>query len=131
MSIDSIGDFLTIIRNGVALGKREVIAPYSKMKLSIASVLKNEGFIREFQVVDQDAVIKKIKVTLKYVDGESVIHELTRISTPSRRAYGKSKGMKPIIGKFGISILTTNKGIMTDKQAQALSVGGEIICSVW
>ncbi|HEX2977800.1 MAG TPA: 30S ribosomal protein S8 [Candidatus Babeliales bacterium] len=131
MSIDSIGDFLTIIRNGIALGKPFVVAPSSNIKMNVAQVLQNEGFIRSFEIFDQDAAQKKIKIILKYVDGESVIHEITRRSRPARRYYVNSSNIKPIIGKFGISILTTNKGIMTDKQAKALSVGGEVICSVW
>jgi small subunit ribosomal protein S8 len=131
MSIDSIGDFLTIIRNGIALGKPYVVAPSSNVKMNIAQVLQNEGFIRSFEALDQATPHKKLKIVLKYVDGESVIHEISRRSRPGRRYYAKAKNVKPIIGKFGISILTTNKGIMTDKQAKALSVGGEVICSVW
>ena len=131
MAIDAIGDFLTIIRNGLMASKRTVVAPYSKIKLEIVKILKNEGFIKDFEIVENDSHKKEIKVSLKYVDGESVIHEITRKSKPSKRVYEKSTQMKCVIGKLGISIITTNKGIMTDKEAKQLAVGGEIICSVW
>ncbi len=132
MSIDSIGNFLTIIRNGLMLGKRFVEAPYSELKFNIAQILKDEGFIIDLEAINQDEVSKKkIKVMLKYVDGESVIHEIKRLSRPGRRYYAKIKGLKPIKGKLGISILSTNKGLMTDKKAKELSVGGEVVCSVW
>jgi small subunit ribosomal protein S8 len=130
MSIDALGDFLTIIRNGLMASKRSVEIPYSNIKFEIAKILKEEGFIRDFAVSEESSK-KKIQISLKYVDGESVIHELTRISRPGRRSYRKSDQISYVIGKLGISILTTNKGIMTDKRAKELSVGGEIICSVW
>jgi small subunit ribosomal protein S8 len=130
MSIDTLGDFLTVIRNGLMISKRSVETPYSKIKLEIAKILKQEGFIKDYSVVEENNK-KNIKISLKYVDGESVIHELTRISKPGKRIYNKAHQMEPIIGKLGVSIVTTNKGIMTDKEAKALSVGGEIICSVW
>ena len=131
MSIDAIGDFLTIIRNGLMASKRTVVAPYSKIKFEIVKILKNEGFIKDFEVVESQSHKKEIKISLKYVDGESVIHELVRESKPSRRVYEKSSQMKFVIGKLGISIVTTNKGIMTNKEAKQLAVGGEVICSVW
>lgn len=129
--MDAIGDFLTIIRNGFMLGKSIIVAPYSRIKLSIADVLKSEGFIKNLELIEEEQGKKKIKIFLKYVNGESVIHELTRLSKPGRRYYESSKSIKPVIGKLGISILTTNKGIMTDKKARSQSVGGEVICSVW
>lgn len=131
MSIDAIGDFLTIIRNGLMVSKRSVEIPYSMIKLEIVKILEQEGFIKSFTVVEDEEPHKMIKVSLKYVGGESVIHELTRISRPGRREYRKSDNLSSVIGKLGISVLTTNKGIMTDKRAKELSVGGEIICTVW
>jgi len=132
MSIDSIGNFLTIIRNGLRASKPFIVAPHSKIKAAIAAILKNEGFIKDFIIINEENSNKKsIKIVFKYVDGESVIHEITRISTPGRRTYENADRLKPVIGKLGISILTTNKGIITSKQAKDLSVGGEVICSVW
>lgn len=132
MSVDSIADFLTIIRNGVMVSKTFVTAPYSKMRYSIAQILKDEGFITDFVVMNTDSDAKKIlKVVLKYVDGEAVIHEIQRISKPGRRVYANSKEIKPVIGQLGISILTTSRGVIANQKAKKLSVGGEVICTVW
>lgn len=130
MSVDTIGDFLTIIRNGVFASKRQVVAPFSKIKHEIAQLLKDEGFIRDASVEENDNH-KVINLKLKYVDGESVIHEIARVSSPGLRVYKGVTQFKPVIGGLGISILTTNKGIMTNKKAKALSVGGEVLCTVW
>ena len=130
MSIDVIGDFLTIIRNGLMSSKLFIVAPYSNIKAEIADILKNEGFIKDFAITDEDGK-KTIKIFLKYVDGESVIHELTRISTPGRRSYKGATNIKPVIGGLGLSILTTSKGIISHKKAKELGVGGEVICTVW
>lgn len=130
MSIDVIGDFLTIIRNGIMSSKLFVVAPYSKVKAEVAEILKDEGFIKDFAITDEDGK-KSVKIFLKYVGGESVIHELTRISTPGRRSYKGAANIKPVIGGLGLSILTTSKGIISHKKAKELGVGGEIICTVW
>ena len=131
MSVDVIGDFLTIIRNGVLSSKTFVIAPYSKIKEEIARILKEEGFIRDVVLESDESGKQNIKVLLKYVDGESVIHQIKRVSTPGRRRYSKIGNVEPVIGNLGISVMSTNKGIMTNKRAKSLSVGGEILCSVW
>ncbi|KKP35753.1 MAG: 30S ribosomal protein S8 [candidate division TM6 bacterium GW2011_GWF2_32_72] len=131
MSIDTIGNFLTIIRNGIMASKLTVEAPYSKFKEELCKLLKEEGFIRDFSLSGDKPAIKKIKVFLKYVDGESVVHEITRVSTPGCRCYRNSTSLKPVIGGLGISIVSTNKGIMTDKTAKKLSIGGEVVCTVW
>ena len=131
MSIDAIGDFLTIIRNGLMASKTYVVAPHSKMRMDVAQILKKEGFIHDVTVQVIDDVKKKIKVRLKYVNGESVIHEIKRVSTPGRRAYAGVRNIKPVIGGLGISIVTTNKGVISQKEAKRLSVGGEVICTVW
>ena len=130
MSVDTIGNFLTIIRNGVMVSTPTVSAFYSKMNSSIAQILKDEGFIKNF-VIEEKENKKYIKVYLKYVDGESAIHEITRVSKPGRRLYEGYKVLKPVKGKLGISILTTNRGIISDKQAQKFEIGGEVICTVW
>ena len=131
MSVDTIGDFLTIIRNGLMVSKPFVVIPYSKMKFEIAKILKEEGFIKDCTVLEGDSVKKAIKVFLKYVDNESVIHEITRISKPGRRCYSGSTTVKPVIGGLGVSILSTNRGIMSNRKAKELNVGGEVICTVW
>ena len=133
MSIDILGNFLTTIRNGIARSKAFVTAPYSKLKYDLAEILHQEGFIAGFEVIQNsdNLVDKKLKVILKYVNNESVIHEITRVSKPSRRIYAGIHNMKPVIGGMGISVLTTNKGLLTDKTAKKMRVGGEIICTVW
>lgn len=131
MSIDAVGNFLTIIRNGLMASKPFVVAPHSKLSVSIVQILKDEGFIRDFIIQDEEQVQPNIKLFLKYVNGESVIHEITRISKPSRRKYAGIKNVKPVIGGLGISILTTNRGILTNKKAKELGVGGEVLCTVW
>jgi small subunit ribosomal protein S8 len=130
MSIDTVSDFLTVIRNGLSVNKKSVIVPCSNFKIEIAKVLKEEGYIRDY---NQQKIENKnfLVVFLKYVNGESVIHEIKRISRPGRRHYEAAKIIEPVIGGLGISILTTSSGVMTDRQAKKLGVGGEIVCNVW
>lgn len=130
MITDSIGNFLTIIRNGTMIGKFFVHAPYSKMSHAITDILKKEGFIRDFSI-EGLGVEKKIKIYLKYVKGESVIHELQRVSTPGKRTYAQAQNVLPIIGGLGVTIVTTNQGVLTDKETRSRRIGGEIICTVW
>lgn len=134
MSIDAIGNFLTVIRNGLMASKSFVVVPHSKMRAELARILKEEGFIRDFSIEqnpEESAIKKDIKIHLKYVNGESVIHEITRISKPSMRHYSSIQSIKPVIGGLGISILSTSHGILSNRQAEKLNVGGEVICTVW
>jgi small subunit ribosomal protein S8 len=136
MSIDTIGDFLTIIRNGLQRAKPFVVVPASGLKQAILETLKTEGFIRDYALLGEGDVKKYLKIYLKYVDGESVIHEICRVSKPGCRMYAQvaTKGchkIKPVVGGLGVSILTTSHGIMTHKKAKELGVGGEIVCTVW
>lgn len=128
--MDVIADFLTLIRNGVMASKPFVVGTHSKMRLILAEILKREGFVRDV-VIDQVDEHKSLKIFLKYVNGESVIHEIVRISKPSRRVYTNINTIKPVIGGLGLSILSTNKGVMSHKKAKALNVGGELLCTVW
>ena len=137
MSRDTIGDFLTVIRNGVMVSKPYVLFPYSNLALQIAELLKSEGFVRDTVVEVREGVeaigrpARMIKIVLKYVERESVIHEIKRVSTPGRRLYAGSDELKPVIGGLGVTILTTNRGVVTNKTAKKLNVGGEVICTVW
>lgn len=130
MSIDTIGNFLTIIRNGVMVALPDVKAPYSNLKYQIASILKDEGYIWDFSIEGEGAH-KSLKIVLKYVDGESTIHEITRVSKPGRRVYRGASSLDPVIGGLGIAIITTPRGVITNKKARQLCVGGEVICTVW
>ncbi|MBU1007469.1 30S ribosomal protein S8 [Candidatus Dependentiae bacterium] len=131
MSVDTMGDFLTAIRNALMVSKRTVIVPFSNMRFGVAQVLKEEGYIRDFKKAVGERNRSFLELYLKYVGGESVIHEIKRISRPGRRHYSGLKGVTPVIGGLGISILSTNQGIIADKQARKMSVGGEVICHVW
>lgn len=130
MTCDSVGDFLTIIRNGIMASKPHAVAPFSRFRLDIASILKQEGFIKDVVAIEDDGK-KSLKIFFKYVDGESAIHELKRVSSSGRRIYKRFVAFKPVIGGLGIAIVTTSKGVMTDKCARQKTVGGEIICTVW
>ncbi len=136
MSIDTIGDFLTVMRNGLQRAKSFVVVPHSGLKQAILETLKVEGFIRDYAVLSEGDVKKFLKIYLKYVEGESVIHEIARVSRPGCRRYAQvvTKGrhkIKPVIGGLGVSIVTTSHGVMTHKKAKGLGVGGEVICTVW
>jgi len=131
MSIDVIGDFLTIIRNGIMRSSPHVHVPYSRVKHAFAVLLQEEGFLRSVEVTTSEGDLKTLKITLRYVAGESAIHDITRISTPGSRVYQAIKHVKPVAGGFGVAILSTNKGIMTNKKARELGVGGEVLCTVW
>ena len=131
MSIDSIGNFLTVIRNGLMVQKRSVTVQYSKLKNEIARVLKEEGYIKDFGQVEDENKKQRLQIVLKYVDGESVIQHIDRISRPGRRDYKRVSGVEPVIGGLGIAILTTSSGVITDRDARKKGVGGEVICRVW
>ena len=131
MSMDVVGDFLTVIRNALMVYKRTITVPHSSLKADIAKVLKDEGFIKDFSKAQSDKGHAILNLSLKYVDGESAINGITRISKPGRRYYERSSKITPVVGGLGVSILTTSSGVITDQQARKLSVGGEIICHVW
>ena len=131
MSIDSIGNFLTEVRNAILVSKRSVNVSFSNMNMAIVKVLKDEGYIKDFKKVDGERNRKFLTINLKYVKSESVIHELKRISKTSRRRYEGVKKITPVIGGLGVSILTTSKGIITDRDARKHGIGGEVICHVW
>jgi len=131
MSVDTIGNFITIIRNGLMVSKPSVEATYSKMRYAVAQILKEEGFVHDVMVTQQENNKKGIKITLKYVDGESAIHKIERQSTPGRRAYAGVDEIEPVIGGLGLSILSTSAGVISHKQAKQQRVGGELICTVW
>jgi len=132
MSIDAIGNFLTMIRNGLMNSSPFVVVPFSNMRHEITQILKDEGFIKDFAIVNENELTRKgLKIYLKYMNGECAIHEIKRVSTPGRRAYSGIKNVKPVIGGLGLSILTTNKGVITHKKAKELNLGGEVICTIW
>jgi small subunit ribosomal protein S8 len=128
---DPIADMLTRIRNAVAMKYKEVKMPISKTKLEIAKILKDEGFIEEYQI-EKDDVQSTLVLTLKYgAKKERVITGLKRISKPGLRVYAKATELPKVLGGFGIAIISTSKGIMTDKEARKQKLGGEVLAYIW
>lgn len=128
---DPIADMLTRIRNAAKAKFNSVDIPGSKVKTELAKVLRDEGFIRNYKFV-KDTKQGVLRIYLKYGSGQSnIIMGLKRISKPSRRVYVKGKDVKPVLNGMGIAILSTSKGVMTDKRARREKVGGEILCNVW
>jgi small subunit ribosomal protein S8 len=130
MLTDPIADMLTRIRNAIRIKAEKIDIPLSKMKLEVAKILKEEGFIRAYKIL-KDKKQGILRVIPKYLDNESVISGLKRISKPGRRVYIGSNGIPRVMGGLGIAIITTSKGILSDKVCRRDGVGGEIICYVW
>jgi small subunit ribosomal protein S8 len=127
---DPIADMLTRIRNAVKAGHLIVDVPSSKMKVSIAKILKDEGFIKNFKLNDDNRQ-KILRIYLKYTDeNQPAVLNLTRISKPGRRVYVKAEELVPIYNNIGIWIISTSKGIITNKTAKKMNVGGEILCEI-
>ena len=128
---DPIADMLTRLRNAITAKHESVLVPASKEKEAIAKILLDEGYIKSFETVE-DKKIKYLKIEIKYDNnGNSVIYGLKRISKPGLRVYAGVDKLPEVIGGMGIAILSTNKGIITDKQARKLKVGGEVLAYVW
>lgn len=130
MYTDPIADMLTRIRNGQAARKARVDIPASKLKVELARILKEQGYVVNYRVATDDNK-SVIKVYLKYnTDNTPVIREIKRVSKPGRRVYADSKSIPRVIGGMGINILTTSRGLMTGREARSAGVGGEILCNV-
>ncbi len=128
---DPISDMLTRIRNAAKAKFNSVDVPGSSLKIEVAKILKSEGFIRNYKFL-KDGKQGILRIYLKYGSGQSkVIYGLKRVSKPSRRVYVRSKEIKPVFNGMGIAILSTSKGVMTDKKARQEQVGGEVLCQVW
>jgi small subunit ribosomal protein S8 len=126
---DPIADMLTRIRNGLRAEKVSVSVPASKMKQAVAQVLKDEGYISDFERREADGK-PVIEIVLKYYEGRPVIDRIERVSTPGRRLYRAQNELPSVLGGMGIAIISTSKGIMTDRAARKSGVGGEVICYV-
>ena len=128
---DPLGDMLTRIRNAQHRRKAKVEAPASKLRASVLEVLEREGYIRGFTRVSVRDGIDNLEIELKYHEGAPVIQEIARVSTPGRRVYSKIKDLKQFYSGLGISILSTPRGVMSDSEARAANVGGEVLCRVF
>lgn len=126
---DPISDFLTRIRNGQSSGKAEISCPSSKMKLALARVLKDEGYVEDFSVSPDDGK-PTLRVQLKYYEGRPVIDRLERVSKPGLRVYKGKDELPTILGGLGVVIVSTSKGVMTGRQARQDGHGGEVLCIV-
>ncbi len=126
---DPIADFLTRIRNGQSSGKTEIVSPSSKIKLALARVLKDEGYIDDF-AVETLGTKSTITVKLKYYEGRPVIDRLERVSRPGLRIYKGKDELPSILGGLGVAIVSTSNGVMTDRAARAAGHGGEVLCIV-
>jgi small subunit ribosomal protein S8 len=127
---DPLGDLLSRIRNAQMRNKSKVLSPNSRLRENVLGVLKNEGYIRGYAVVDREGR-SEIEIELKYFDGEPVIREIERISKPGRRVYTSVKNLPRINNGLGVAIVSTPKGVMADHDARDANVGGEILCTVF
>jgi small subunit ribosomal protein S8 len=128
---DPIGDMLTRIRNGQQAHQAVVAAPASKMRANVLEVLKREGYIRGFSREQVRPGVAELKIELKYVDGEPVIREIARVSKPGRRIYSRLSDLPRVYNGLGIAILSTPRGVLSDSEARAAKVGGEVLCRVF
>ena len=129
---DPIADLLTRIRNGIQAHHDRVELPSSKLKVEIARILKSEGFISNFKLVDENKTQGVLRIYLKYSeDGEPVIHGIERVSRPGRRVYRNKQEIPRVLGGLGLAIVSTSKGVLAGHDAVKNGVGGEVLCQVW
>ncbi len=131
MMTDPIADMLTRIRNAVRVERQFVDVPLSRVKIGVADVLKREGYIWDFQEVDGEQPSKQLRIELKYgPNGERVIQSIRRVSKPGRRVFSKSRDLRPVLNGLGISIISTSRGVVSDREARQQNIGGEVLCEV-
>ncbi|MBX7146380.1 MAG: 30S ribosomal protein S8 [Alphaproteobacteria bacterium] len=128
---DPLGDMLTRIRNGQKAKQQMVLSPVSRLRARVLEVLKREGYIRDFAEINEEGHRNNFRIELKYHEGKPVIQEITRISKPGRRIYTKINELQKFYNGLGISILSTPQGVMSDNEARAANVGGEVLCRVF
>ena len=128
---DSIGDMLATIKNGLFVQKEKVITPSSTLKLNVLKILMEEGYIKSYKSISEKKNIKKIEIFLSYINGQPSIKKISRVSKPGRRIYTKIKNLPSYYNGYGTTIVSTSKGIMTDKKARSSNLGGEILCQVF
>jgi small subunit ribosomal protein S8 len=131
MLSDPLGDMLTRIRNAQRARHSTCVAPASKLRANVLDVLRREGFIRGFAAEELRPGVSQLRIELKYNEGEPVIKEIHRVSKPGRRVYSKIKEMPRVYAGLGVSILSTPRGVLSDAEARAANVGGEVLCRVF
>jgi len=131
MMTDPIADMLTRIRNAVRVERPHVDVPLSKVKRGLADVLKREGYIWDWSEVES-LPVSHLRIELKYgPNGERVIQKIQRVSSPGRRIYRKSKDLRPVLNGLGIRVISTSRGVISDREARQRNLGGEILCEIW
>jgi small subunit ribosomal protein S8 len=131
MMTDPIADMLTRIRNAVRVERPHVTMPLSKVKRGLAEVLKREGYIWGWEEI-QGEPVAELKIELKYgPNGERVIRHIRRVSKPGRRVYARADGLRPVLNGLGISVLSTSRGVISDREARQRKLGGEVLCELW
>lgn len=128
---DPLGDLLTRIRNGQRANKSTVVSPASSLRANVLEVLKREGYIRGYSRAELRPGVAQLSIELKYHEGQPVIREISRVSTPGRRVYSKIADLRRVANGLGITILSTPRGVMSDSEARAQNVGGEVLCEVF
>jgi len=128
---DTIGDFLTMIRNASTARKTTVVTQYSKVRAGVANTLKQEGYIADFAEGKNERGLPTLELKLKYVDDTPAITGIERYSKPGRRLYYNSRSIPRVLGGLGMGVFTTSRGIMSDREARQQKIGGELICKVW
>ncbi len=131
MSTDKIADLLTHIRNAYLAKKTVVKLPHSRLKEEIVKILVAEKYLEAYQVNQDKNGFKQLELTLKYVNGQPVLHHLKRISKPGLRIYQTSHKITPVLSGYGFSIISTSKGLMTNREAKKQKLGGEVLCELW
>ncbi len=131
MMTDPIADMLTRIRNAVRVERSHVDLPYSNIKQGIAEVLKSEGYVQDWEVIDSQPA-KSLRIILKYgANGEKVIRHIKRLSKPGRRLYSSSSELKPVLNGLGITVISSSRGVLSDRMARQSNIGGELLCEIW
>ena len=128
---DPLGDMLTRIRNGQQARKEAISSPASRLRRNVLDVLKREGYITDYTQQEIRPGLNEVNIQLKYHDGQPVIREINRVSTPGRRVYSKIKDLHRVYNGLGISILSTPRGVLSDTEARDMNVGGEVLCQVF
>jgi small subunit ribosomal protein S8 len=128
---DTIGDFITVIRNAGLAGKESCTYPHSKLRAGIAKILMDRGFVADCGEGDNEKGFKTLEIKLKYVSGQHAIKGISRVSTPGRRSYCGYRDIPQVLGGLGVSIISSPKGVIDDRTARKEKLGGELLCSVW
>ncbi len=128
---DPLGDMITRIRNGQRAGKNAIVAPASRFRSNVLAVLEREGYIRGYEQYELRPGINELRIELKYFEGQPVIREIKRVSSPGRRVYSKIADLPKVYNGLGISILSTPRGVLSDAEARDANVGGEVLCQVF